>query len=189
MKTLTLLFAFAFLVLTASAQKTFPEKTQFSIGADVGYLTGGLQNTHKFILGATAQVGITVAKPLQLVVNAGFLNFFGKTVYYTDLQDAPSYAVSTSIQVLPVKAGLRYFLEPNFYLQGDAGVAFILNNNDANFSRSNAFTYSPQMGVLLPAGGKNFVDIAFRYEATGKFDSSFDASKYSFLGLRVAYGF
>ncbi|OOQ60618.1 hypothetical protein [Mucilaginibacter pedocola] len=189
MKTLTILLAFIALSFATFAQKTFPQKTQFSIGIDGGYLTGGLQQTHKIVLGASAQVGFKVAAPLQVLVNAGFLNFFGKTVYYDGLQDAPSYASSTAMQVLPVKAGLRYFLEPNFYLQGDAGVAFLLNRSGVGFNNSNAFIYSPQMGFLLSAGDKNFVDIALQYQGSGKFEESTPASKYGFIGFRVAYGF
>ena len=188
MKTFTLLLAFAILSLAAVAQKNFPQKTQFSIGADIGLPTSGIKDSHSFMLGVSAQGAISLAKPLQLTANIGFLNFFGKTVNY-NLQDAPSYATSADLQVLPIKAGLRYFLEPNFYIQGDAGVAIILNRADLNYTHSSAFTYSPQMGVLLAAGANNFIDLGLRYQATGKYDTADPASKYSFLGLRVAYGF
>lgn len=98
MKTFTLLFTFAILSLTAVAQKTFPQKPQFSIGADIGLPASGIKDSHSFMLGTSAQAGINLAKPLQLTANIGFLNFFGKTINY-NLQDAPSYATSPDLQV------------------------------------------------------------------------------------------
>ncbi|MBD1364731.1 hypothetical protein IDJ77_13000 [Mucilaginibacter sp. ZT4R22] len=91
--------------------------------------------------------------------------------------------------MLPIKADLRYFLEPNFYIQGDAGVAIILNRADLSYTYSSRFTYSPQMGVLFAAGAKNFIGPGIRYRATGKYDAEDPASKYGFLGRCVAYGF
>ena len=76
MKTFTLLLAFAILSLAAFAQKNFPQKPQFSIGADIGLPTSGIQDSHSFMLGASAQGAISLAKPLQLTANIGFLNFF-----------------------------------------------------------------------------------------------------------------
>ena len=95
----------------------------------------------------------------------------------------------TNIQLLPAKAGLKYFLIPNFYIQGEAGAAFLLNKSDLGDDKSAAFIYAPSIGYQFHIGGNSYIDAGVRYEASTKFNSVVDDSKVNFFGLRVAYGF
>jgi hypothetical protein len=189
-----LVLAFAGFALGAKAQTTTPSSTKtsstgpngvvLSIGADAGIPTGNLNNTYNWNIGGSVQADIPVL-PHQLfvTVNAGYNSIQGKKNIDGTGLDA------TNIQLLPVKAGLKFFPVSHFYVQGEAGAAFLLNKSDFNFDKSAAFVYAPQIGYQFPLGGKSYLDAGVRYEATTKFSSVADDSKVNFFGLRVAYAF
>jgi hypothetical protein len=183
-----LVLAFAGFALGAKAQTTTPASTKtstgpngivLSVGVDAGIPTGKLNDSYNWNIGGSVQADIPVL-PHQLfvTVNAGYNSFQAKN----DIG-------ATNIQLLPVKAGLKYFPISHFYIQGDAGAAFALNKSDVGFDKSAAFVYAPQVGVQFPLGGKSYLDAGVRYEGTTKFNSLADNSKVNFIGLRVAYAF
>jgi len=186
-----LILAFAGLTVGAKAQTASTSaKTSsssngviLSIGVDAGLPSGNLSNGYNWNLGGSVQADIPVVNQLFVTVNAGYNNLYGKdNAYGTGLK-------ATNIQLLPVKAGLKFFPVNNFYIQGEAGAAFSLNKSDLGFDNSAAFVYAPQVGVQFPLGGKSYIDAGVRYEATTKFNSTIDNSKINFFGLRVAYAF
>ena len=189
-----LVLAFAGFALGAKAQTTTtsssktstgPSGIVLSVGVDAGIPTGNLNNSYNWNIGGSVQADIPVI-PHQLfvTVNAGYNSFQGKNnIGGVQGLDA------TNIQLLPVKAGLKYFPISHFYIQGDAGAAFALNKSNVGFDKSAAFVYAPQVGVQFPLAGKSYIDAGVRYEATTKFNSTIDDSKVNFIGLRVAYAF
>ena len=188
-----LALAFAAFTFSAKAQTTTPTTTststitasgiRYSIGVDGGIPTGKLSDAYNWNLGGSLQVDIPVANKLFVTVNAGYDNIFGKKNI-----DGTAFDV-TNIQLLPVKAGLKYFVVSNFYVQGEAGASFLLNKSKLGDDKSAAFIYAPQVGYQFQLGGKSYIDAGVRYEASTKFDSGVDDSKVNFFGLRVAYGF
>ena len=186
-----LALAFAAFTFSAKAQTTTPTTTstttasgiRYSIGVDAGIPTGKLSDAYNWNLGGSLQVDIPVANKLFVTVNAGYDNVFGKKNLDGSGVDA------TNIELLPVKAGLKYFVVSNFYVQGEAGASFLLNKSDLGDNKSAAFIYAPQVGYQFQLGGKSYIDAGVRYEASTKFDSNVDDSKVNFFGLRVAYGF
>jgi hypothetical protein len=169
---------------TPSTTTTTPGGVRFSIGVDAGVPTGNLKNYYDWNLGGSVQADIpVVSNKLFVTVNAGYDNIFGKKNINGTGFDA------TNIQLLPVKAGLKYFIVPNFYVQGEAGAAISLNKSDVGFTNSAAFIYAPQIGYQFQLGGKNYIDAGVRYEASTDFVSSNNNSKVNFIGLRLAYGF
>lgn len=190
-----LVLAFAGFALGAKAQTTSSSTTTktstgpngivLSIGADAGIPTGKLNDSYNWNIGGSVQADIPVL-PHQLfvTVNAGYNSIQGKkNIGGVQGLDA------TNIQLLPVKAGLKYFPISHFYVQGEAGAAFLLNKSDFNYDKSAAFVYAPQIGYQFPLGGKSYLDAGVRYEASTKFSSVADNSKVNFFGLRVAYAF
>ncbi|MHB8206157.1 hypothetical protein [Mucilaginibacter sp.] len=185
-----LALAFAAFTFSAKAQTTTPTPTntststttasgiRYSIGVDAGIPTGKLSNAYNWNLGGSLQVDIPIANKLFVTANAGYDNIFAKK----NLNDK-------NIELLPVKAGLKYFVVSNFYVQGEAGASFLLNKSALGDNKSAAFIYAPQVGYQFQLGGKSFIDAGVRYEASTKFDSGVDDSKVNFFGLRVAYGF
>ncbi len=192
LKISALVVAFAGFALGAKAQTSTPSSSKtttsngvvLSVGVDAGIPTGKLSDAYNFNLGGSVQADIPVI-PHQLfvTVNAGYNNIFGKNNINGTNLDA------TNIQLLPVKAGLKFFPISNFYVQGEAGAAFLLNKSDLNDDKSAAFVYAPQIGYQFALGGKSYIDAGIRYEASTKFNSAVDNSKVNFFGLRVAYAF
>jgi hypothetical protein len=168
---------------TSSSKSTTPGGIVYSIGVDGGIPTGNLSNGYNAEFGGSLQVDIPVASQLFVTVNAGYSYLYGKNdAYGTGLK-------ATNIQLLPVKAGLKFFPVKYFYIQGEAGASFALNESDLGHTNSAAFIYAPQIGVMIPIGGRNFIDAGVRYEASTKFNSNVDNSTVNFVGLRLAYAF
>lgn len=188
-----LVLAFAGLAYGAKAQTSTPASSAktttsngiiWSVGVDAGLPTGNLSNAYNWNLGGSVQADIPVVQnQLFVTVNAGYNNIFGKNNIDGTGLDA------TNIQLLPVKAGLKYFPISHFYVQGEAGAAFALNKSDLGFDNSAAFIYAPQVGYQFPIGGKSFIDAGVRFEGSTKFNSTIDDSKVNFVALRLAYAF
>jgi hypothetical protein len=169
LKIATLVLAFAGLSVAAKAQTTQTPTSsttttshgvRYSIGVDAGIPTGNFNNAYKWNLGGSVQADIPVASQLFVTVNAGYNNVFGEKNVGSTSADVPN------IQLLPVKAGLKYFPISNFYVQGEAGAAFLLNKSDFFNDKSTAFVYAPQVGVQFPVSSSSFIDAGVRYEGT-----------------------
>jgi len=190
-----LVLAFAGFALGAKAQTTTPATTstttkdgiRYSVGVDAGIALGDFKDNYKWNLGGSVQADIPVlSNKLFVTVNAGYNNVFGKN----DIATPNGLVNPTDFHLIPVKAGLKFFPIENFYVQGEAGAAFLLNKSDVGANKSTAFVYAPQIGVQFPVSANgNFIDAGVRYEATTKFASDVDASKVNLIGIRVAYGF
>lgn len=188
-----LVLAFAGLAYGAKAQTSTPASSAkttssngiiWSVGVDAGLPTGNLSNAYNWNLGGSVQADIPVVQnQLFVTVNASYNNIFGKNNVDGTGLDA------TNIQLLPVKAGLKYFPVNHLYVQGEAGAAFSLNKSDLGFDNSAAFIYAPQVGYQFPLGGSSFLDAGVRYEGSTKFNSTISDSKVNFVALRVAYAF
>ncbi|HZY35645.1 MAG TPA: hypothetical protein VFE53_03290 [Mucilaginibacter sp.] len=191
-KITTLALAFAGFAFGAKAQNTPASTTNstasngviFSVGVDAGIPTGNLSNGYNWNIGGSLQADIPVVpQQLFVTINAGYNSIQGKTnAYGTGL-------TATNIQLLPVKAGLKFFPVSHFYIQGEAGAAFLLNKADVGFDNSAAFIYAPQIGYQFPLGHKSYLDAGVRYEGSTNFTSNNDNSQVNFVALRLAYAF
>jgi hypothetical protein len=199
LKISALILAFAGLTLGAKAQTTTTTTTTktsassngviLSIGVDAGIPTGKLSDSYNWNIGGSVQAALPIAQNLFVTLNAGYNSIQGKNDVRVLTPNGALNVDVTNIQLLPVKAGLKYFVVPNFYVQGEAGAAFALNKSDVGFDKSAAFIYAPQIGYQFALGGKRFIDAGVRYEASTKFNSNVDDSKVNFFGLHVAYAF
>ncbi len=189
LKISALVLAFAGLTSGALAQTSSTKTTTsggviLSVGVDAGIPTGNLNNGYNWNIGGSVQADIPVLpQQLFVTINAGYNSIQGKdNAYGTGL-------TATNIQLLPVKAGLKFFPVSHFYIQGEAGAAFALNKSDLGFDNTAAFIYAPQIGYQFPLGGKNFIDAGVRYEGSTKFNSGDNNSQLNFVALRLAYAF
>jgi len=161
-----------------STKSTSNNGVRLSIGAEAGIPVGDFNNAYNANVGGSLQVDLPVATDLFVTVNAGYNTFLGKTVN--------GFSV-TNIQLIPAKAGLKYFATPSLYVQAEAGASFVANKKDIGATNSTLFTYAPQIGYLFPVGGKSYIDAGVRYEGnTALVDNG---STLGFVGLRVAYAF
>jgi hypothetical protein len=179
-----LALAFAAFSFGANAQSKTSTTTdsgiKLSIGVDAGIPVGKFNDAYNWNLGGSVQADIPVAKQVFVTVNAGYNNLFGKDIANTS-------AKYTDIQLIPVKAGLKYFPIENFYIQGEAGAAFVANKNSLGVSKTALFAYAPQVGVQFPVSGKSFIDAGVRFEGNSPLVTN--GNNLNFIGLRLAYGF
>jgi len=155
----------------------------YSAGLETGISSGNFNTAYRWNIGGSLQADIPVASQFYINVNAGYLNFTGKDNIHGTGVSAPN------IRLLPATAGLKYFPISIFYVQADAGAAFILNKNDLGYSKTAAFLYSPGIGARIPIGGSSSIDAGIKYEGTGKYVTDVEDSKINFFELRVAYAF
>ena len=184
-KIAALLLAFTAFTLLAKAQSTSNTSTGviLSAGVESGISTGNFNHDYRWNIGGSLQADFPVANSFYFTVNAGYLNFDGKSNIENTGISAPN------IRLLPAMAGIKYFPITGFYVQADAGAGFALNKSDAGFTKTAAFLYAPQVGLQLPVGGLNYIDAGIRYEGTTKYNSDIENSKINFFELRVAYAF
>lgn len=167
-------------VTPATKSTTTSSGIRLSIGPEVGLPVGSLHDAYKWNLGGSVQADIPVyADKLFVTVNAGFNNFFAK--------DNVLGFKGQDLQLIPVKAGLKFFPVSNFYVQGEAGASFIADKDKVGADKSAAFVYAPQVGYQFPLGGKNYLDAGVRFEGNTKFYTNGNSN--NFLGLRLAYAF
>ena len=146
-----------------------------SVGPDANLPVGDFKNGYNWSIGGSIQGDFAIVKrALYVTVNAGYDNFF---------------AVNSgqNLELIPVKAGLKYYPVKNLYVQGTAGVSFLTNKSDLGADNSAVFAYSPQIGYLIPLGGKNYLDAGVKFEGDSKFYNN--GTSANFLGLHVAYAF
>jgi len=161
-----------------SSNSSSGKEWRISVGPEVGLPLAGYSNAYSWSFGGSAQLDIPVASNFYVTVNAGYDDLFVKSNEFPN----------RNLQLIPVKAGVKYFFIPDFlYVQAQAGATFLGNKSDVLADKSAGFTYTPQVGVLLKLAPKNYLDLGFRWEQTSAFYDG--GSHLSTLGLRVAYSF
>src|ERR1700754_4514888 len=154
-KSVALLAAIMGVISTVKAQNTTrpasgPGGIIYSIGADGGITTGSFRDSHKSMVGGSIEADFPVADQFYFTANTGYNQFFGVNNVFGSGVKAPD------INIIPVKLGLKYFPVSLFYLQLEAGAAFVTNKSVLGFERTGTFIYAPQVGTLIPLGGKSY---------------------------------
>ena len=134
----------------------------YSAGVDGAIATGSLRDTYRYSLGGSIAVDVPIASELYVTGSAGFQNFF-----YRD--NGKGQTSLNNLQLLPVKAGLKYFPVSIFYVQAEVGATFLLNKSTTNLDRSTAFIYAPQVGVQFPVAENNWIDAGVRMSTLHNF--------------------
>ena len=138
------------------------------------------------MLGGSVQIAVPLNKTLVFTAAGGYNYFFGKTDVDLQVEDVPLIDY-LGIKSVPVKLGLKYYFNPLFYFQGEAGGAFFSGGYNNTSEATVSFIYAPQVGIDLPLGNNNNINIGIRYESTVSGQN--DAVKIRFLGLHAGYGF
>lgn len=120
--------------LTVHAQKTFGVK--ISIGAELGAVTGDFSDRYSFAAGGTGQLDFNVDNSLAITGNAGIIQLIGKKI--------SSSIKNTSLTLVPLLAGVKYYFTRNIYGSAQLGSSVQLKKNS-----SSIFTYIPGIGIKL----------------------------------------
>lgn len=180
LKLSTLLLAiFTISTFSAKAQETDGGKWRLSVGPEASLPIGDLKDGYDWSIGGSIQADYAIYQnSLFVTLNAGYSNFFAKDFSGVSGKD---------LQLIPVKAGLKYFPVGKFYVQAEAGASFLANKDDYEGVKSTVFTYAPQIGYLFSLGGKSALDLGFKFQGNTKLVEGGSSANY--LGLRVAYAF
>ncbi|MEN0056780.1 MAG: hypothetical protein AAGC65_24090 [Mucilaginibacter sp.] len=139
---------------------------KFSIGFEAGLPTGDIHHFYGSVLGGSLKYELPIAPSTYFTVSAGYNSFQAKGI----LKDIDG----SSFGAVPVKAGIKYYIEQGFFAEGQVGAAFF--TGDAS---GTAFAYSPGIGYTFAQG----LELGVRYEGWSK-DGTIGQA-----GLRIAYRF
>ncbi|MDR6943961.1 hypothetical protein [Mucilaginibacter pocheonensis] len=159
----------------ANAQSVTPNNLRFGIGVDGLLPVGNSTETLNFGLGITPRLQYSLSDKVALTFTSGIYHFFPKTVTYPATGVYPGFTIKYKSDIIPVKAGAKFFINSNFYVAGEVGAAFEVADGGGPVH----FLVSPGIGYATKKW-----DIAARYE-------NFSGNGYSdgIIGMRIAYGF
>ena len=168
-------------VQSVSPSTSSDKEFRLSVGPEFGLPLGNFSNAYNWTFGGSVQADIPILSRFYVTVNAGYNEAFVKT---NSGDDNPG----RDLQLIPVKAGLKYFFFDDLvYVQGQAGATFLANKTETGADKSAGFTYSPQVGVLVKLAPKNYIDAGFYWQQTQSFWTG--ESDLNTLGVRLAYSF
>lgn len=175
MKQITKTLAIASILLlsiTASkAQEVAKVKTndwRLGVGVNLGTTLGDFDKTYGLTFGGDLKLQRDITESLSGTLTTGYTNFFAK-------QDFKNIG-GKDFGYVPLKAGLKVFPTKGFYISGEVGAGFGVQEGAGT-----GFLYSPGIGVAF---AKDF-DISARYEAVS-FKNDFTLGQ---VALRFAYAF
>ncbi len=155
----------------AVAQKDDGKKLHFSIGGELGVITGDFQKYNSLGIGGTAQAEYNVASGTDITLTAGFVSYAGKS--------AGTNVINKPLGILPIRAGIKYAIISNFYGGAQLGAGIISNNGGGT-----AFAYSPLIGYEFTMNSGKTIDASLKYDGYSKSNANFGA-----VGIRLAYKF
>ena len=164
-----------FMGMGVNAQSVPANKFRFGIGAEALIPVGNTANISNFGIGITPRLQYGVSNNFALTFTTGLYHFFPKTVTYPASGSFPGSTEKYKSDIIPVKAGFKYFVGSGFYVAGEAGVSFEV----AEGGYPAHFLWSPGIGYATKKW-----DIGARYE-----NLSGHRHTGGVIGLRVAYGF
>ncbi|WP_423149538.1 outer membrane beta-barrel protein [Rubrolithibacter danxiaensis] len=150
------------------AQTTEPagdsHATRFGIGLSLGNAT---KDPWGFAIGGDLRLQKDFSSNVSGLLSAGYTNISVKDKF--DGLGIDSY------DLIPVKAGIKVFPVERFYISGELGAGFGLDEG-----AKTSFIYAPGIGL----GFNNGLDLGLRYEGY-----SVNNSNIGQVALRIAYGF
>jgi hypothetical protein len=152
---------------TASTSTSVTTGGKFSIGAEGGLPLGDASDAFSAVAGASIKYEVPIATNTYFTISGGYNAYFTKSTL-TDM-DVPS-----SFGFVPLKAGIKYYSEGGFFLEGQIGIVISTEKYG-----SNLFVYAPGIGYSFNGG----------FEAGIRFEGWKNEGSVNQLGLRLAYRF
>lgn len=165
-KILLALFIIGVTAMQSFAQSRGRNSGIFSIGFEVGLPTGDAHHLFGSVLGASLKYELPIERSTWFTISGGYNSFQPKGVY--------SDIGGPAINAIPLKVGIKYYFDRNFFAEGQIGAAFYTGR-----ASGTAFAYSPGIGYSFREG----FEIGLRYEGWAK-DGTLGQA-----GLRLAYRF
>ena len=173
-------------------------KVIWFIGAEISRITGFENQNETFQatgVGGVVKMENIVGKKFALTADLSFRNFTGKYTY-TRFSSSPGDTTAGSpkdttidnFALAPLLFGLKYYYAKKFYVSAEIGLAF-----KASSATRTKLALSPSLGVLLPTGSYNHIDVSVRFThiVTGygiPESNGLENGGYGFIAIRAAYG-
>lgn len=151
---------------TALAQRE--GKTRFSIGPELGLVTGEASSSWGIGIGASADVQHFFHENLTGDLSIGYVTYAGKS--------AGVGFKNKNYTTIPVRIGGRLFVGNNFHLGAQLGVGI----NRVGGVGNNQFSYSPQIGYNFRSRNNK------PFDATLKYDGYAGNGHFSAFGIRLS---
>lgn len=158
-----------FLLIAAFAVNAQDKKFQLGAGPVVSLPSGDLKDINTIGLGGEFSAAYNISDDFQGFAQVGVHFFGGKNVNF----GVGSIKMPSATHI-PVLVGARYLID-----QFNVGLGAGYGSYSFDGSKSNGFTFSPQVGVKL---GK--IDLTGHYTST-----SVSGGNLSYFGLKTAYRF
>jgi hypothetical protein len=162
-KVLLLLTVLCGLSISSFAQSS--KQGHFSIGFEAGLPVGDASDVYNAVIGGSLKYDLPIAAKTYFNVSAGYNAFLTKDRYKPFL--------GSSNGAVPLKAGLKYFADQRFFIEGQLGAAFSTESGGSTF-----FVYSPGVGYAFDG-----------FEAGIRYEGWSNNGTISQLGLRLAVNF
>lgn len=140
---------------------------KFSIGAEATIPTGDAHQFFNYGIGGSLKYEYPLSKTVFITVSAGYESLHAKS-------DPQEPDAKSSFGFIPVKAGIKPYLDGGFFLEGQLGTVFSTEKGGGN-----SFLYSPGLGYTFNGG----LEIGVRYEAWS------NGGTIGQVGARLAYRF
>ncbi|PRY48586.1 hypothetical protein B0I27_11445 [Arcticibacter pallidicorallinus] len=153
-------FALGTLLFSTNSNAQDSEAWRLGVGLNAGVAT---DDPYGLVLGGDLKLQKDFVGPVSATLTTGYTNFFAKD----------DFNGVSDLGIIPLKAGVKVFVTPNFYVGGEVGAGFGTNDG-----AETSFVWAPAIGW----GFGNGLDLGVRYEDYTKYNTSQ-------VALRVAYGF
>ncbi|WP_461449287.1 hypothetical protein [Mucilaginibacter sp.] len=179
----------AFICFTVGAKAQYsavPDTARLSFGIDGIKTNGGFNTEYKFAVGASAQYDLPLTEKFYFTANLGYLNFGANNSAANPLHI--ENVSSSSMSIVPLKVGIKYYLIRTFYIQGEAGESLLLNKSSVYGIDQTGLNYDGQIGILFKRKDrKSFIDVGIRYQLMQSYYG--DGNYGTMFGARIAYAF
>ena len=167
-KGLTIFSLLLLVVLSAKAQRS-----NIVIGPEINLPSGNSTNQSAVGFGGYLKAELGLSEKFSITGSGGLTSFLGKRFMGQR---------ASTLSYLPIKAGLKYYTESNFYFEGQLGATLPFNRTGKT-----GFAWSPGAGTFLKSrNSNNQLDIGLRYEGWSGLNSN---TTFSFFSLRAGYAF
>ena len=165
---------------------------KLDIGISSGFSTGVVSNYFPEAGGLSIGLEVPLKKsPVSVLFSTGY-TFYVSGGGYDVGYDGYGYGYGTYYEgdvasFIPLKAGLKIYPAPRFFIEGLAGASFNVNTYTSDYTyKTTAFIYSGGAGYSFPMGfrARNSFDLGLFYESRPE-----TGGGYNQIGVNAVFSF
>lgn len=165
---------------------------KIGFGISSGFAVGPVSGAYPEAGGISVDFELPVNKSqLSVLLSTGYTFYVSQGGYDVGFDGygfgGSSYYYGDVASFIPVEAGLKLYVAPRFFIEGQAGASFNINYNPSYYTgQTTAFIYSPGLGYTFPFGysRRSSLDLSLLYENRVE-----PGGGYSQVALRAVWNF